>query len=294
MRLGFAGLGRMGAAMAPRLLGAGASLSVWNRTASRAAPLLEAGATLARDPAALVAAADVVVVVSRDDASAVEVYEGTSGLLGAGASGRLFIEMGTLRPATIRRLDAAARACGAALVDAPVSGTVGPARDGKLLAMVGGAPADVERARPVLERMCRRIAHAGPVGSGALLKLVVNLPLFVYWQSLAEALALGRAGGLDYRLMLDVIRDSSAALAVLGLKTPAILGEPGPVAFDLAAMRKDLGYMLEAGGAAGVPMGATTAALATSAAAEAAGLGTEDSVAIIRFLAEQLTKEPGS
>lgn len=127
--------------------------------------------------------------------------------------------------------------------------------------------------------------------SGALLKLVDNLPLLVYWQSLAEALALGRAGGLDYRLMLDVIRDSSAALAVLGLKTPAILGEPGPVAFDLAAMRKDLGYMLEAGGAAGVPMGATAAALT---AAEAAGLGAEDSVAIISFLAEQLTKEPGT
>jgi 3-hydroxyisobutyrate dehydrogenase len=130
--------------------------------------------------------------------------------------------------------------------------------------------------------------------SGALLKLVDNLPLLVYWQSLAEALALGRAGGLDYRLMLDVIRDSSAALAVLGLKTPAILGEPGPVAFDLAAMRKDLGYMLEAGGAAGVPMGATAAGLTTSAAAEAAGLGAEDSVAIIGFLAEQLTKEPGT
>ncbi len=294
MRLGFAGLGRMGAAMAPRLLGAGASLGVWNRTASRASALVEAGATLAPSPAALVAASDIVVVVSRDDASAIEVYEGPSGLLGAGALGRLFIEMGTLRPATIRRLDAAARASGAAFVDAPVSGTVGPAREGKLLAMVGGTEADVERARPVLERMCRRIAHAGPVGSGALLKLVVNLPLFVYWQSLAEALALGRAGGLDYRLMLDVIRDSSAALAVLGLKTPAILGEPGPVAFDLAAMRKDLGYMLEAGGASGVPMGATAAALATSAAAEAAGLGAEDSVAIIRFLAEQLTKEPGT
>jgi 3-hydroxyisobutyrate dehydrogenase len=165
-RLGFVGLGKMGAVMAPRLLGDGRSLVVWNRDPSRAAPLVAAGATLAATPAAVTRAADVVVVMLRDDAAAAAVYDGPDGLLAGDASGRLFIEMGTLRPATIKHLDARARERGATLVDAPVSGTVAPARDGKLLAMVGARPADLERARPVLDRLCRRVVHAGAVGQG--------------------------------------------------------------------------------------------------------------------------------
>ena len=280
----------MGAVMAPRLLGAGRSLVVWNRDARRAAPLVAAGATLASSPAGVTRDADVVFVMVRDDDAATAVYGGPDGLLAGDAVGRLFVEMSTLRPATISRLDALAVGRGATLVDAPVAGTVGPARDGKLLAMVGARPADLERARPFLDLLCRRVVHAGAVGQGALLKLVVNLPLAVYWQSLAEALALGHAGGLDYRAMLATLQDSPAALAVLALKTPAILGEPGVVAADVATFQKDLLYMLETGSAAGVPMPATSAALATYAAASAGGLGAEDAVAIVRFLAERMTR----
>lgn len=289
-RLGFVGLGRMGAAMAPRLLGDGRSLVVWNRSAARAQPLVAAGATLAATPADVVRGADLVFSMIRDDAAAAEVYEGAQGFLSAPVEGRLFVEMSTLRPATIARLDAALRARGAALVDAPVSGTVGPARDGKLLALVGARPADLERARPFLDLLCRRVVHAGAVGQGALMKLVINLPLGVYWQALAEALALGRAGGLEYAAMLDALQDSSAALAVLGLKRPAILGDGQAPAFDLASMQKDLLYILETGSASGVPMPATAAALGTYAAASASGLGAEDSVAIVRFLAEKMTR----
>lgn len=289
-RLGFVGLGRMGAAMAPRLLGDGRSLVVWNRSAARAQPLVAAGATLAATPADVVRGADLVFSMIRDDAAAAEVYEGAQGFLSVQVEGRLFVEMSTLRPATIARLDAALRARGAALVDAPVSGTVGPARDGKLLALVGARPADLERARPFLDLLCRRVVHAGAVGQGALMKLVINLPLGVYWQALAEALALGRAGGLEYAAMLDALQDSSAALAVLGLKRPAILGDGQAPAFDLASMQKDLLYILETGSASGVPMPATAAALGTYAAASASGLGAEDSVAIVRFLAEKMTR----
>ncbi|MCU0758450.1 MAG: NAD(P)-dependent oxidoreductase [Steroidobacteraceae bacterium] len=289
--LGFVGLGRMGAAMAPRLLGDGRDLVVWNRSADRAAPVVAAGATLAATPADVARSAGVVFSMIRDDDAAAEVYEGRHGFLSAPLEGRLFVEMSTLRPATIARLDAALRGRGAALVDAPVSGTVGPARDGRLLALVGARPADLARARPFLDRLCRRIVHAGPVGHGALLKLVVNLPLGVYWQALAEALALGRAGGLEYTAMLDALQDSSAALAVLGLKRPAILGDTQAPAFDLASMQKDLLYILETGSASGVPMPATAAALGTYAAASANGLGAEDSVAIVRFLAEKMTRQ---
>lgn len=289
-RLGFVGLGRMGAAMAPRLLGEGRTLAVWNRSAARAAPLVAAGATLAATPAEVARGADIVFSMVRDDAAAAEVYEGAQGFLSVPVEGRLFVEMSTLRPATIARLDASLRERGAALIDAPVSGTVGPARDGKLLALVGARPADLERARPFLDLLCRRVVHAGAVGQGALMKLVINLPLGVYWQALAEALALGRAGGLDYTAMLDALQDSSAALAVLGLKRTAILGDAQAPAFDLASMQKDLLYILETGSASGVPMPATAAALGTYAAASANGLGDQDSVAIVRFLAEKMTR----
>ena len=290
-RLGFVGLGRMGAAMAPRLLGEGRALAVWNRNAARAAPLVAAGATLAATPAAVARDAELVFSMIRDDAAAAEVYEGPQGFLATPLEGRLFVEMSTLRPATIARLDAVLRARGAALVDAPVSGTVGPARDGKLLALAGARPEDLARARPFLDLLCRRVVHAGPVGQGSLLKLVVNLPLGVYWQALAEALALGRAGGLEYTAMLDALQDSSAALAVLGRKRPAILGDAQAPAFDLASMQKDLLYILETGSASGVPMPATAAALGTYAAASASGLGDQDSVAIVRFLAEKMTRQ---
>lgn len=289
-RLGFVGLGRMGAAMAPRLLGEGRTLAVWNRGTERAAPLVAAGATLAATPSALARGADIVFSMLRDDLAATEVYEGRHGFLAAPVEGRLFVEMSTLRPATIARLDARLRERGAALIDAPVSGTVGPARDGRLLALVGARPADLERVRPFLDLLCRRVLHAGPVGQGALLKLVINLPLGVYWQALAEALALGRAGGLEYAAMLDALQDSSAALAVLGLKRPAILGDAQAPAFDLASMQKDLLYMLETGSATGVPMPATAAALGSYAAASASGLGDRDSVAIVRFVAERMTR----
>ncbi len=291
IRLGFIGLGRMGAAMAPRLLGDGRSLIVWNRDPRRAAPLVAAGASLAASPAEVARAADVVFVMVRDDAAAAAIYEGADGLLSRESAGRLFIEMSTLRPATILQLEARASAYGASLIDSPVSGTVVHARDGRLLAMVGANPDDLTRARPFLDLLCRRIVHAGAVGQGALLKLVVNLPLAVYWQSLAEALALGRAGGLDNRAMLETLQDSSSALAVLGLKTPAILGEPGAVAFDVDGMRKDLLYIIETGSASGVPMPASAAALGSYAAASAGGLGAEDAVAIVRFVAEHLTRK---
>jgi 3-hydroxyisobutyrate dehydrogenase len=290
VRIGFAGLGKMGAVMAPRFLEAGFALTVWNRSPARTEPLAGAGAAVAASPKALAEAADVLVTMLADDAAASAVYEGTAGLLQGVREGQLLIEMSTLRPHTVRRLAARARAAGAGFVDAPVSGTVAPAKAGKLLALAGGSDADIARARPVLEVLTRRVVHAGPTGSGALLKLVVNLPLAVYWASLAEALAMGRAGGLDPALMLETILDSSAALAVLRLKAPSIFGGTDHVAFDVANMQKDMLSMLETGSGAGVPMPVAAAALSGYSAMQASGLGGADAVAIVRFLMERMSR----
>lgn len=288
--IGFLGLGKMGSVMAPLLIEAGYDLSVWNRNAEKANNLVSLGAKLVSSPAALASTADVVVSMLADDAAVIAVYEGPDGLLSIPVNGKLFIDMSTLRPPTVHYLAKQVQDSGASFVDAPVSGTVAPAKIGKLLVLCGASKDDFERAQPILDIFGRRIVHAGPVGQGTLLKLVVNLPLAVYWGSLAEAIAMGNEGGLDLNLMLDTIQDSSAALAVLGLKIPTILGEPSPVAFDVASMKKDLLSMLDTGENFGVPMPATNGVLETYSATLDDGYGDADAVEIIRYITEKVTQ----
>ncbi len=281
MQIGFVGLGRMGQAMVPRLLDAGFSVAVWNRTAERAAPLLERGATLARSPAALSSISDLVLTIVTDDAAVESLYNRIDGLLAGDIAGTLFVEMSTIRPDTIRRIALLASERGAALLDAPVSGTVGPAREGRLMALVGGTSEDLERARPVLEVLCRRIAHVGPSGSGTTMKLVLNMPMAVYWQALAESLAIGTQAGLSLAQMLDLIADSPASIGALRMKIPAILGQDDEVNFDITGVRKDLLAMIINGQMLGVPTPSAAVTLQSFAAATAAHHGADD---LARFI----------
>jgi len=292
-RIGLIGLGRMGVAMGGRLLAAGFPLAVWNRTRARASTLLEQGATWAASPRALAAQCDVVLTVVTDDAAVQRVYTGDDGLLAGDVAGKLFVEMSTVRADTIVELGRQVAAKGAQLVDSPVSGTVGPARAGALLALVGGEPAAVERARPVLAPLTRRIAHVGPGGSGTTMKLVLNLPMAIYWQGLAEALALGTRFGLDRAQMLDLIMDSPAALAALAIKRDAILGSTGEVAFDITGVRKDLLAMIATGQQLGVPMPAASAALMSFMYATAAGKGGDDLAALIPHFIDAVQRSVG-
>jgi 3-hydroxyisobutyrate dehydrogenase-like beta-hydroxyacid dehydrogenase len=289
-RIGLIGLGRMGVAMGGRLLATGFPLAVWNRTRARAASLLEQGAAWADTPSALADRCDVVLTVVTDDAAVRRVYEGDDGLLAGDVSGKLFVEMSTVRADTIIALGREVASRGARLVDSPVSGTVGPAREGKLLALVGGEPEAVERARPVLAPLTRRIAHVGPGGSGTTMKLVLNLPMAIYWQGLAEALALGARAGLDRAQMLDLIMDSPAAIAALTIKRDAILGAVGEVAFDITGVRKDLLAMIATGQGLGVPMPAASAALMSFMYATAAGHGGDDLAALIPLFSDAVQR----
>jgi len=186
----------------------------------------------------------------------------------------------------VRAIAGRVEAAGGRLIDAPVAGGPAVVAASQSLAFVGGAPEDVERARPVLALFCRKIAPMGPVGSGTVMKLVANLPIGVYFQALAEGLALGRSHGLDLETMLGVMLDSPGALAALPRKVPAILGRGGDVPFDIAGVRKDLLAMTAACHRAGVPTPAATGALSAYAGATAAGWGAQDFSTIIRFWAE--------
>ena len=156
---------------------------------------------------------------------------------------------------------------GAAFVECPVGGSTAPARQGKLLGLMGGEPADAERARPILEQLCRKVEHCGPVGAGSAMKLAINLPLMVAWQAYGEAFALARAVGWEPKRLLDLFVESSGANN--GLKTRAEMivamfdgRDPGPTTFSIDNARKDLRTMVEAGTALGADMIATKAALA--------------------------------
>lgn len=287
--IGFAGLGKMGSVMAPLLMEAGYDLCVWNRSPKKTDHLVSLGAKRAATPCDLVTKSEIIVSMLSDDAAVCELFAGPGGFLSTDAKQKLFIDMSTLRPPTVEFIAGAVSKAGGNFIDAPVSGTVAPARLGNLLIMCGASDEDFERAKPVLEVFGRRIVRAGSTGKGTLLKLVVNLPLAVYWGSLAEAISMGNQGGLELELMLETIQDSSAALAVLGLKTPTILGQPSDVAFDVASMKKDLLSMLDTGERAGVPMPTTNAALTSYSAALEGGFGSADAVDIVRFVTHEMT-----
>jgi len=252
MQIGIAGLGKMGSAIAQRLIEVGHDLTVWNRSLEKARPLANAGAKVAANPADVARNAQTVITILTDAAAIDAVYGGPAGLLAGDVTGKLFIEMSTVAPATETALAEKVRAKGAALVECPVGGTTGPARQGKLIGLMGGEPADVERARPILEHLCRRLELCGPVGAGAVMKLTINMPLMIYWQALGEALALCRPLGLDPARLMELLADTSGGPNVLKVRGPAVAtmlkgGDIGPVTFDIDSAVKDLRTMLGEG-----------------------------------------------
>ena len=281
LKIGIAGTGRMGAAIAARLLALGREVVVWNRTADRTRPLVEAGASLASSPAELATSADIVITILTDAAAIESIYGGDRGLLAGGLGGKLVIEMSTVRPETEEALAARVHAKGGAMVDCPVGGSVGPAKEGKLFGFVGGEANDVARARPVLEQVCRRVEHVGPVGAGARMKLAINLPLLVYWEAFAEALALIAPLGLEPARVIDILADTSGGPNVLktrGAALAAAMGgkAPASVSVDIETMRKDLRTMVEEAAAAGLSLPVTARTLECYDAVVQAGEGGSD------------------
>ncbi len=259
MHIGIAGIGKMGAAIAQRLMEVGHKVTVWNRSADKTKPLADAGASVAATPAELASKTETTITIVTDAAAIDTVYSGPSGLLSGDVKGKLFIEMSTVPPATPMALATKVRAKGASLVECPVGGSTGPARQGKLLGLMGAEPADAARAKPILDQLCRRVEHAGPVGSGAVLKFTVNMPLMIYWQALGESLALCRSLNLEPDRLMDMLSETSGAANVLKIRAAGLAsmlkgGDGGPVTFNVDGAIKDLRAMLAEGKRQGVEL----------------------------------------
>jgi 3-hydroxyisobutyrate dehydrogenase len=287
MEIGFCGTGRMGAAMVLRLIDQGHRLTVWNRSAAKAQPLLARGARWAGTPAEVAAGHEITITMLTDGGAVDAVYRGANGLLAGPVRGKLFVEMSTLAPATVRALAEAVRAQGAALVDCPVGGTVGPAREGKLLGLAGGDVDAVARARPLLAQLCRRVDHLGPNGNGAAMKLAINLPLAVYWEALGEAMALIGDCGIAPVQALEIMGESSGGANALKSRAAKIAsalgGGEADVGFDIDGIRKDLRTMAAAARAAGVELPLAATALKSYDAAAGEGWGGRDGSALVAW-----------
>ena len=240
------GTGRMGTAMARSLARGDLDLVLYNRTPERCAVLADQlGARVVDTPAAAAEASDIAITMLADGPACEEVWTGPDGLLEGASPEKVLVDMSTVPPSVIRSFESAARERGAGILDAPVSGSVPLAETGKLTIMVGGSAEDLERARPAFEQLATRVVHIGPLGSGASLKLAVNVLIFGLNQALAEALVLAERAGIDRATAYDFFVTSAAGAPYVGYKRDAFVDPDNtPVGFTLGLTQKDLRLIL--------------------------------------------------
>ena len=287
--VGLIGLGLMGRPMGLNLLKAGYSLTVWNRTASRAETLVAAGAKLAHSPQEVAGASDVLITIVSDPPALEGVLWGGSGSSqGAGAlstlrPGSIYIDSSTVSPALARKIAAACTERQIAFLDAPVTGGTWGAEKGELVFMVGGDGQVLKDAEPVFSVMGKRWFHLGSNGAGQTIKLAMNLILALQVDALAEALALVTAAGLQGEKLVEVLQSSMARAAVLDVKAPLLLKGEYPPSFPLRLMHKDMGLALDLAQEAGVTLPAAAAAFSTYSAVKSAAKEDLDYAAVMKF-----------
>ena len=288
MIVGIVGLGRMGAAMTARLREQGFEVVGWDQNAETNKKLAEGGLRVAANAREVAAASDVVISSITEDNGARRIFAGPDGFLQADVRGKLFMEMSTLQPMTGRELAPLVDAQGARLIEAPVLGTIPQVRAGMLFAMVGGRAEDLSRARPVLDKLTRRIVHMGPAGAGYAMKLAANVGLGAYVQAIAESLALGLRQGLALDAMIDALQESATACGWLKAKAGVLRGDEAEMTLDIRTLRKDLMSAVATGALTGVPMPLTSGALAALSAAVESDYATRDIAELPQFFRETM------
>ncbi len=244
-RIGFVGLGTMGAAMATNLRQAGFPLTVWNRTPGRAGTLIELGATGAPTPAAVAKTSDVVVTCVSDTPDVENVLFGRHGVAEGAHKGLLVIDCSTISPSGTRDFASRLAKLGVAMVDAPVSGGSEGAKNATLTIFVGGSRAAVERAGSILAAMGRTITHVGPIGAGQAVKAVNQVILAGTYVGVAEGIVLALKAGLDVEQVVGALSGGAAQSWVLANRSERMMKNDYPLGFKVALHRKDLEIALQ-------------------------------------------------
>jgi 3-hydroxyisobutyrate dehydrogenase-like beta-hydroxyacid dehydrogenase len=283
--LGYVGLGVMGTAVTRRLLDAGHTVSVWNRTAEKAEPLLEAGARWADSPRAAAERSDVVFTMVTNTAAVQAVTDGPDGILAGLGPDKVYVDMSTASPANTRALAEKVAAAGAQMLDAPVSGTSITVEQGKASVMVGGDDDAFERVKPIFEAIGPKVFHLGPSGTAVTMKIAVNLSLAVQMLAFSEGVLLAEKSGISRERAVEVMLASVIASPMVAYRGPLVLGHPDEVWFDCHMMQKDMNLALELGRELEVPLPTTAVTNELLTAANAMGIGDRDFAVLFDVLA---------
>jgi len=281
------GLGIMGSGMASRLLSANFPLAVYNRNPEKCSALGEAGAFVAATPREAASHAEIVLSVVADDAASRDVWLGENGALNGASSGSFLIESSTLSVDWVQKLAAKAAERGCKFLDAPVTGTKPHAASGELLFLVGGPAEVIEEARPVFSTLGRDVIHLGPIGSGAMMKLVNNFLCGVQAASFAEALSVVDAAGLDRGKAISILTGGAPGSGILKRMAERETTDDFTAVFALQWMAKDLAYAIDAASGKGVSLPVATASWSVFKQAMERGYGGEDFAAVIKSVQKQ-------
>jgi len=290
MKIGIAGTGKMGTAIAARLKSVGHELLVWNRTEAKAQAAMALGAAWCPTARDLIQQSDIVICLLTNEQALDDVYFSANGLLSAPAPGKLIIEMSTVSPDKQAVMAEKASKVGVKYLECPVGGSIGPAKEGKLIGFVGGSAEDLEIARPLLEQMCKRVEHVGNHGAGSMMKLAINLPLLVYWHTFAEALSLIQPLGLDPKRVVDIFSETSGGPNLLKnrgafIAQSLIDGKSDTVNVTLNTVIKDLNAMRSHAQTLDRKLPLTELAMANFEASAKSGLGDADAAEhLVRWL----------
>jgi 3-hydroxyisobutyrate dehydrogenase-like beta-hydroxyacid dehydrogenase len=281
VNLAFIGLGAMGAPMAQNLVAAGHAVTVSNRTPERAATVVAQGATLAATPRDAASNAEIVCTCVSTPEALRAVMQGDGGAIAGAKQGALFIDFSTVDPATVREMAEACASRDCSFLEAPVSGGVKGATTGTLTIMVGGDPADLERAQPVLGILGQNVSWVGPVGSASTVKLINQMLVGVHLAAALQAFVVGQRAGIAPQALYDIVTASTGDSAMLRRGARNLFADDFEPGFKLDLLLKDLRLATEMGDEAGVPLSLAAAARKVYEAAQQQGLGERDIAAAV-------------
>src|SRR3984893_1530141 len=284
-KLGYVGLGAMGGLMAERLMAKGHAVTGYNRTKSKAQGLIDKGMKWADSPRAVARCSDAVFVMVTNSAALEAVAQGPDGLLAGLGAGKLLIDMSTVSPAVSRALAAKVRDTGAAMVDAPVSGSVITLQQGKLSVMVGGEASTFERVKPLLEDVGPRVTHVGPNGLALSMKIAINLSLAVQMLAFSEGVLLAEKSGIARDVAVDVMTHSVIGSPMVQYRGPFVLKMPDEAWFNVNMMQKDMVLAMDLGRRLNVPVPTTAVANEFLTAARGMGWEKQDFAVVFDVLA---------